>query len=258
MRLATASSKASCANLSLTASRAAAAMRSRSSELMAKTCRSAAAYDASSEARKPVGCPPSGTTMSISGPPDWCARAMAPAAMNSTTLMPKCSSRMVCRPTAAWDRSACTSSREMFVRKRTSQSAAPPPPSRSRRPSSDARARSASTRSRSPASRQPPARIRRTRFSPGARREGSSRRKRSKARSWSAWFFSGRNCASETTTCPPPSASPRRSGSAARAAVSHGGNTVAVRCGTCQRKSTCPRVQEELTITTSAKRPTKP
>ena len=39
--------------------------------------------------------------MSIAGPAELCAMTTAPAAMNSTTLMPKCSSRMVCKP-ARW------------------------------------------------------------------------------------------------------------------------------------------------------------
>mmetsp|Transcript_26715 Transcript_26715/g.83251 ORF Transcript_26715/g.83251 Transcript_26715/m.83251 type:complete len:234 (-) Transcript_26715:705-1406(-) len=233
-------------------------MRSRASGSMAKISPSAAAYVASSEARKPVGRPSRGVTMSISGPPDLCARAMAPAAMNSTTLIPKCSSRMVCSPTAAWPRSTCTSWREMLVRKDTSQSASSPPSTLSRRPSSDARARRVSTRCLSAASRQPPAMVRRTRVAPASRRCDASRRKSAKARNWSAWFFSGRNCANETIISPPPSAFGRSNGSAARAVVSHGGNTVVVRWGTLQRWSMWPRVQEELTITMSAKRPTKP
>mmetsp|Transcript_36072 Transcript_36072/g.114671 ORF Transcript_36072/g.114671 Transcript_36072/m.114671 type:complete len:204 (+) Transcript_36072:401-1012(+) len=196
--------------------------------------------------------------MSMAGPPELCARGTAPAAMNSTTLMPKCSSRMVCSPTSAWPRSSCISPSGMLVRKHTSQSASLPSPPFSRSPSSVQSARSVSTRWASPASRQPPARTKRTRSLPGSRYCGASRRKRAKACSCRAWFFSGRNCARESTRRPPPSFCPRSSGRAAKAAVSQGGKTVVVRPGTRQSESMWPCVHEEFTMTTSANRPTKP
>ena len=45
--------------------------------------------------------------MSIAGPAELCAMTTAPAAMNSTTLMPKCSSRMACKPARWLCRNGC-------------------------------------------------------------------------------------------------------------------------------------------------------
>mmetsp|Transcript_444 Transcript_444/g.1098 ORF Transcript_444/g.1098 Transcript_444/m.1098 type:complete len:213 (-) Transcript_444:822-1460(-) len=208
-------------------------MARRSPESIAKACSSAVAYPSSSDARKPVALPSNGVTMSISGPPDLCASGTAPAAMNSTTLMPKCSSRMVCRPTSAWPSSACISARGTLVRKHTSQSPVLLSVF-SRRPSSQQSVRRDSTRCLSPASRQPPARTKRTRSEPPSQRCGAAARKRPNDRSCNAWFFSGRNCARDRTRRPPASGGARSRGSLVSAAVSQGGKTVRVRPGTRQ------------------------
>ena len=52
-------------------------------------------------ARNPVSTPWQGRTMSDAGPPELCATVITPAAIISTTPIPKCSFHMVCRPTDA-------------------------------------------------------------------------------------------------------------------------------------------------------------
>ena len=61
-------------------------------------CRGGGARTCGVAARNPVSTPWQGRTMSDAGPPELCATVMMPAAIISTTPIPKCSFHMVCRP----------------------------------------------------------------------------------------------------------------------------------------------------------------
>uniref|UniRef100_A0A2P2KPD6 Uncharacterized protein n=1 Tax=Rhizophora mucronata TaxID=61149 RepID=A0A2P2KPD6_RHIMU len=65
------------------------------------TFRIASAYSSTFQQRYPVCCPSSSKTISIFGPAELWAIGMAPAAIYSTTLMPKCSSTIECIPAMA-------------------------------------------------------------------------------------------------------------------------------------------------------------
>ena len=101
---------------------AASAIAHRSSSFIVNAAANASAYPSTDFAKNPTGnsssssspatSPPfsasgrtAGTTMSIAGPALSCAMGTAPAAMYSTTQIPKCSSSMPCSPADAPPRS---------------------------------------------------------------------------------------------------------------------------------------------------------
>jgi hypothetical protein len=115
----------------------------------------AAAYCSGEAARKPVATPSRGRTMSARGPPESCATVSTPAAIISTTPIPKCSFHIVCRPAVAAPSAARSSARGMFTRNSTA-------PGGSASSGEAASERSAASRDASPSSRQPPMRRSRT------------------------------------------------------------------------------------------------
>eukprot|EP00967_Tisochrysis_lutea_P100612 scaffold150295_cov31-Tisochrysis_lutea.AAC.1 len=89
------SEKARSLNLPETDRRARSPIRRRRSSASCSKSRETieAAYSSSEAASSPTS--PRGTTMSSRGPPDACATGGMPAAISSTTPMPKCSFHMV-------------------------------------------------------------------------------------------------------------------------------------------------------------------
>mmetsp|Transcript_5196 Transcript_5196/g.12676 ORF Transcript_5196/g.12676 Transcript_5196/m.12676 type:complete len:254 (-) Transcript_5196:62-823(-) len=219
-----------------------------------RTSSMASAYSSRVFARNPVCCTVpsarvSGTTMSALGPPLSLAMGTAPAAMYSTTPMPKCSSTIVCRPAAAEPRRRMSSARGTLTQNSTQSST----------PSSLAASLRASMRRLSSSWRQLPARRSRaertTQPAPPVELR-ALRLARAKASICVRCAFSGRNCATDTIRGGP--SEPRSSGRAWRAAVSHGGKTFLGGQRRHQRLRMWPSVHEELTITTDGQAPAAP
>ena len=170
--------------------------------------------------------------MSSSGPPDACTSGTRPAHMNSTTLIPKCSSTIVLRPTLARLNKATRSRKGGLIMNSMREEGIPSV--------SVARERKESTRAESPAFRTLPART------SLMRGEASGRSRYAlNARSWVACSFSGLSCnersqrAAECGRCCcctyrncatlRISSSRFSNGRTARLLVSHGGYTMCAR-----------------------------
>mmetsp|Transcript_13250 Transcript_13250/g.31105 ORF Transcript_13250/g.31105 Transcript_13250/m.31105 type:complete len:206 (-) Transcript_13250:512-1129(-) len=146
------------------------------------------AYSSAVVARKPVGFPSQSTTMSSFGPAELCAIGSTPAAMNSTTLMPKCSFHIVCIPArAVLSHFPFKSPHGTLTCRETVDSS----------PCCFTRSCTAWTRASSPAPRQLPMIASLTEEKPLSFSCFI-------ASTCSAWFFSGRNCPREMTSCSRP------------------------------------------------------